>query len=136
MRKAIGFLLIAGTAGLAPAATLIRCVDASGKVSFSDHACAGGQRESTVEVRPNVVDTKELRDWNDKTKRRAPVYHYDNGAAAPAASRTQPSTPFRDPIACENAKRMYEFELNKRKDQRDYAALSYRSSEMRSACGS
>jgi hypothetical protein len=135
MKKAMGLLLLAGTATLAPAATLIRCVDANGKVTFSDRACEGRQRESTVEVRPNVVDTKELRDWNDKTRRRSPVYQYDDDATAPA-SYSAPAARQRDPIACENARRMYDFEMGKRKNQRDYTALSYRRNEVRSACGS
>lgn len=97
--------LLSATA-LAYADSFYRCAGADGRPVFSDKPCGQGANVQKIRVRPNVISSEGLRDWADRT---------GEGRGAAEASRPETAVapaeeaPAVDSLACENARRDYEF---------------------------
>ena len=71
-RFAVALLLLAGTAGVAHAGPVFKCVGAAGEVAYQDEPCALAQRESLVAIEPAPA-------WQP-----SPEYAVEQRSAAPA----------------------------------------------------
>ena len=91
--------LIAAAMFFAAAASgqvLHRCVDAEGKVTFSDRGCPTTAKPSTVEVKPNVADSAPLRqavqDREAEERRRAALERQHSIQQQQAGVQGQPQS--------------------------------------------
>lgn len=117
-------LLWWAAAGLAQADSISKCVDAAGRITWSNQGCRPEENVSQVEVRPSVVDSSGLRDWAKRNPAR-PVAKVEARASKPEK--------FISSIDCENARRAYAFELGGRNRKADQVA--YRRKEVCRSCG-
>jgi hypothetical protein len=122
MGKWIAMLLLA--AGTATADSVIKCVDASGRITWTNVACPSGDSATRVQVQAAVTDSSGLRDWAKRNPAR-PV--------AVVKAPAQKPQKFIDPVECGNARRAHAFELGSRLRKADQVA--YRRKEVCRACG-
>lgn len=123
--------ILAGLACLAVttvvfADTVFQCTDSAGKVTWSNQPCPTNARSQAREVTPNVVDSEGLRGWAARNPARA-------RAVPPPESSAATPTRVMDPLACDNAKRAYEFEAGYR--YRKWDVLQAKAREVHEKCG-
>lgn len=128
----LALLLLSTNAG---AEVIKQCNDGKGRLTYTNQDCPPGTYEIPVKVKPVITDSHELRDWATKNpewlntaKNKATDYKAGIRPQAP-----QPQTPFRDPIACENAKRSYIFEVSFRYGKQ--ALVAAKAKEVYRDCG-
>lgn len=98
----VGVILMLSS--VASAQGVYKCRNSSGELTFSDVPCGKGASAEYVDVRPaNILDSGGLREWGQRTgeSRQVPL---------DARTRSESSSlPVIDSLACENAKRDYNF---------------------------
>lgn len=116
-------------------ADVYRCQSPTGKVAFSDAPCTVGNAGQAVDIRPNVVNTSDLREQMLRAENQVLK---DQLAAKPAGSIQQPlpsnSEAWRiDTAACRTAK--HDYEISASSIDKNPAMLRARESAMYGACG-
>lgn len=119
-------LALAGLAAAAHAETVLRCTAPDGRLTFTNVACAPGDRAETLNVDTSALDAGGLRDW----ARRSPA---PRTAVARDSTADARAPRLRDPVACENAQREYRFEAGSQLPRR--GGLGAYRDEVRRACG-
>lgn len=140
MRPAFTLALLAVISLAGPAhAQVYKCKEnGSGKITYSDVPCHGGNTGRDVDVRDNTLDTsgsreqalrrevRELQERMDTYESRAGSSQYGRTQADLQAERA-------DSVACERARRSLEIEAGSM--TRNKATVASREAAMRSACG-
>lgn len=126
MGKWIAVLLGAVAAG-AQAESILKCMDAAGRVTWTNRSCQGGETATPVAVvEPSVADSSGLREW---AKRNPPP----RPARTTAVAQSRKPEKRIDPVDCENARRAHAFEQGWRLRKADQVA--YRRKEVCRSCG-
>ncbi|HET8731532.1 MAG TPA: hypothetical protein VFM34_10555 [Moraxellaceae bacterium] len=120
-------LILIGLAAVAQAEPVQRCIAPDGRQTFTNLACASGERHQSLDVTAAVVDSSGLREW----AHRSPPMKNRSSSENVASARY--NTRQRDPVACENAQRDYRFEAGNRFARR--GMMGVLRDEIRRACG-
>ena len=119
-------LILTALVTVAQAEPVQRCTAPDGRQTFTNLACASGERHQSIDVTAAVVDSSGLRDW----ARRSPP---KNRGASESVASMHYNPRQRDPVACENAQRDYRFEAGNRFARR--GVMGALRDEIRRACG-
>lgn len=106
-------------AGNAFTQQVFKCLNAAGKVEFSDALCAGDRSIQKIKAQNNVIDGSSAREYllrneNEELKQKLIEQQRNLSSGATAAQRTQPDLQAEriDTLACERAKRDYDVTAN------------------------
>lgn len=112
---ATGLVLLFANSNVTAQQQVFRCINAAGKIAFSDSPCGGATTGGRIAVQENSLDfsgsrESQLRRENEQLKEQLRDQHRLATSNGNAPQRTQPDLQAEriDSIACERAKRDYE----------------------------
>lgn len=103
LKTLIGLISLIAAANSWGSPPIDKCTTPEGKTYFSNTGCQSTERAERQRLKEiPAVDSSELRNWAKRSPPKREPYAVGNQQSQPQAQK--------DPFACENARRMYQFE--------------------------